>query len=341
MKSSSARPWEYFKTLFDFSYEEIEKDVKDYPDQYSGLNSAALYTCLEDLYQIMHHPALEGDWVDLGAGTGQSALLYASLFTERKAWALEISSARINAGKILQNKLQIKNAYLKESNLLKDEIPEGGTYFLYFPTGMILDRVLNELYNKKKDFVLVAIESHGDLLGRLKLENWLGVVGEVPLKSSRHHPQALIFKTKWQKRSDQSKPFQISFLEKYLLISEGDHQWIGESQGLTHHGHDMFDLLTPPRTIKWTQVQRICDLEEINPDFHFALGLRRLGQLNITTKSGHNLSFIRKIIIRPGFSLEIVTGEKIEWADIQSIYWGTTLCYESSSGYFFLPPVQP
>ncbi len=339
MKFSSARPWESFNSLFSFVHEDIEKEVEDKPGHYLGHHSEALYTSLVDFYRIMHHPSVKGHWVDLGAGIGSSALLYASLFPDRQAQALEISKARIEAGRRIQKQHEIHNAQLLHCDLLHDPVPVADTYFLYFPTGIVLDRILNLLYLRQHPFTLIAIESHGDLLSRLEQERWLKPQGSMKLESVRHHPEAIFYGTNFSASVNTHRPFDISFQAKYLFIKELDQEWIGESFGLTYHAENKFDLLTPPRTIEWSSVQKVADLHEIPQHLRLSLGLRRLGELQISTPSGKYAGIIRKITVKPGFSVEISTGEKIEWAHILSIYWGTILCYDSSLGFSFLPVV--
>jgi hypothetical protein len=289
--------------LESFNHTEIERDVGPIPELYAGLSEEALYTSEEDLLSIFQHPLISGTWVDLGAGVGKSVLLYAARFPERKSVGIECAKARVEAGLLKIRERELSNAELLLGDLLFTEIPEGDVYFLYFPTGPVLDRLLCELSQKPKRFKIVAIESHGDLLLRLSKENWLTLKDEIHLSSQRHYPQAQIFESNGLFRETELSFYDLSFQHKYLLISEGEKSWIGESFGMTEIREDEFNLLVPPRTIQRDSVMAILDESEILEGIFPALKLRR--------ELAHPL--IRKIFVTPGFSLEISTGETIEW----------------------------
>lgn len=327
MKSSWLRSLERFK----FNHNAIEELVSKTTGSYKGLDSRALYTSQEDFLAIFSHPLVTGTLVDLGCGTGEGCLLYHSLYPDRTSIGVDFEESRIDAGLQFKEKLGLHGVTLKHQDLLVAPVPEGNTYFLYFPTGMVLDRVLDELYRSNRPFRLVAIESHGDLLPRLMKENWLKVVGEVPLTSERHHPFALIFERQMVERSPELLPHIISFVEKFLLIEEGTYSWLGESQGLEWTEGERYELIIPPRTIQWHQVKDILSFDEVDVRFQRALMMRRLGEVTVKTPSGDFTGHIRKIIVSPTFHLEISSGEKVEWNHIVTITQGSILCYDSSS----------
>lgn len=329
MNSSSPAPWEPFKELFSLDLRAIEEQVEDLPGHYKDLDPRALYTTLEDLYLIMSSPYVAGSWTDLGAGTGASVLLYASLFPDRKSVGIECARPRVIAGEGLRRKLKISNALLLEGDLLTCEVPDSETYFLYFPTGHVLDRVLCELRNKSDLISLIVIESHGDLLPRLKKENWLQVLAEIPLTSSRHYPNAVVF-TRAEAPFIEG-PHQLSFVRKHLLIRDEDGmEWIGDTFGLEWLRGEQYQLAIPPRTIGWDQVVQILDPVELVPDIRALIDIRSKGEVEIETSFGVVRGCIRKIRVGGSFQVEISSGEWVKWENIRTIKVGNILCYDSS-----------
>ncbi len=337
MTSSSIVPWQYFKELFHFDHKNIENEVRERPGHYKDLHPEALYTSYEDLVSILKGPWVTGTWIDLGAGVGLSSLMYACLYPDRKSIAIESDTARIDAGIKKRDTLGLLNCEFIHDDLETCMLPDGETYFLYFPTGMVLDRILCELRHLEKFKRLIAIESHGDLLSRLEKENWLHPVGTIPLKAPRHHPEAVVYERVIAPA--EYGPHQISFLNKLLCIEDKDYsQWIGESRGLEWLSGDQYQLVYPPRTIRWSQVQKIINEEDLDERSYFLVKLRRHSPLVIQTHDRKLDGSIRKIVVSPSFKVELSSGELIEWEDIKSIKWRDILCFDSSSGYCCLPP---
>lgn len=318
MKSSSHPFWEHFNQ----EHLSIEDEVLDRKGSYRGLPKEALSTHPIDLENIFRSGFIQGTFVDLGCGTGETVLTYAELFPERSAVGVEFEKARIEAAKPFLR----DNAKLIHGDLLTCEIPQGDTYFLYFPTGPVLDRILTTLYESKKQFHLIVIESHGDLIPRIKLENWLHEVAEVPLISKRHYPSAKIFNRGPETRDESLLPFTLSYQEKFLLV----HDWIGETFGMEWTSETRFELQTPPRTIVWGDVKKLMILDDFSSLERRILLLRREGELVFDLKDKNITGFIRKIILKPTLAVEISNGEKVEWTEIFTIRKGSLLCYDSS-----------
>jgi hypothetical protein len=177
---------------------------------------------------------------------------------------------------------------------------------------------------------LVIIESHGDLIPRIQLENWLLEVEEVPLRSPRHYPSAKIFKRTHSERSAGLLPFTLSYKKQYALMTDGS---IGETFGMEWVHDDRFEMETPPRTIFWRDVKNLMILDEFPFNVQKALLLRREGELSFKLTSRSLTGFIRKIILNPSFQLEISNGEKVEWTEILTIRKDSQLCYDSSQAF--------
>lgn len=326
MNSSLPQCWEHFNP----PYEAIEEVVSSRVGSYQGLTSAALYTTRSDFLKIFQHPLVQGKFIDLGCGIGEGSLLYGSLFPERKAIGIDFEKARLQYGKEFQDEFMINNVELIEADLLRDTIPEGDVYFLYFPTGPVLDRILSELYHKGHFFHLIAIESHGDLLPRLALENWMNLKDKILLDQKRHYPFACIFERNFLSRDESLLPFDLSFKNNHLVIEERDQLWLGETQGLEWTQGDRFELMTPPRTIEWKNVKAVLRNEDLTEHEFLAVKLRHEGELEFQTISRKTRGIIRKIMRTPTFRLEISTGEQVEWNEILTIKKGSHLCYVSS-----------
>jgi SAM-dependent methyltransferase len=325
MNSSLPAFWEHFSSR----HKEIEDKVEIRSGSYQGLLEEALYTSDLDLLSLFESPFVQGTFCDLGCGTGKTALLYGSLYPKRKAIGIEFEAARLVVGETFKQQFSLNNVTLIHADLTTVDLPKAETYFLYFPTGPVLDRILSLLYQMAHHFNLCVIESHGDLIPRIELENWLSLLSEIPLASPRHYPFIKIYQKKSLIRDESLLPFNLTFQEKYLLISDQTEEWIGESLGMEWTEADRFELLTPPRTISWKSVKKLMDRRDLSPSVATAISIRRLGEVQIKTKTHTVCGFIRKIIVEPTFHLEISTGEKVEWEKILTITQGTTLCYES------------
>ncbi len=319
MKSSSHPYWEHFKK----EHDSIESGVIERKGSYQGLSKEALSTDVEDLKNIFQSKNITGTFLDLGCGTGESVLLYAEIFPDRQSIGIDFEESRLNEAR----KFAFKNSTFIHADLLCCNIPEADTYFLYFPTGPVLDRVLSSLYDMKNEFHLVVIESHGDLIKRIDLENWLTLVEEVPLITPRHYPNARIYTRPMVERAADLLPFTLSYQEKYLVMKD---DWIGETYGMEWTDGDRFELLTPPRTIHWKDVKKLMILDDFPHYVQKVLSLRREGELNFELHGRSLSGFIRKIILNPSFQLELSNGEKVEWTEIKSIRKGSLLCYDSS-----------
>lgn len=337
MKFSWQQLSQVFKEYLSSRHDELEEAVEDGVDLYRGLSPLALYTTLEDIRLIQSHPAVTGTWVDLGAGIGQTVLSYLCLHPNRKAMGYEKSSARVLAGRKIFNGLGVNPDILRHGDLLTEDLSQGDTYFLYFPTGMVLDRVLEEL-QRKPFFKLVAIESHGDLFPRLAHEPGLRLLAEIELSSLRHHPRARIFE-KIPRSSQKLELFKRSFKRDYLIVSEGMEEWIGETEGAEWMEGIRFNLKTPPRTISHDEISQFYQEEDLCSLTIFLTELRRRGEISVLTEEGRLTGEVRKIYLKPSFCLELSGGQKVKWEEIKEITLKGHRCYDSFSPSSFLLPV--
>jgi hypothetical protein len=323
--------------MFSTDYKSVEEVVSDQQGSYRGLSSEALLTSAEDFKTIFNALPEIKVWIEPGSGHGLGPLLFASLYPQKKSIGIEFELPRFEASEALKKQSAMNNVTFQHLNLLDHDLPLGDTYFFYFPTGMVLDRMLHSLKQRTDRFRLIAIESHGDLLPRLNKEIWLREVKQIPLKQQRHHPFAVVYENGGEASSSLH---DYSFLKKFLLIEdENSQQWLGESFNLEWQGQDQYLLNCPPRSIRSEQVKNVWDLEQVESRFHHALGLRKLGELSFETAQGNFVGSLRKIFVSPTFKVEISSGQQVEWSQITKIYWESTLCFDSSSDYSFLPHV--
>lgn len=303
------------------SYElQSERSVLSLNGRYKDLDRRALYTDFEDLENIFKSQYVKGVWLDLGGGSGRTCLLY-SFLTSEKSINIEIDSARSQvADKMASDfNLPVKN-YCED--LLNCDLQKADTFFLYFPTGPVLDRVLDVL-SMRRDFSLVVIESHGDLIPRIEKERGYELVEKIPLKSQRHYPYAHIY----QKRKiiNEFSPHKLSFINELVVVRDLQGEWVADSFGLEWEGEDRYQFLNPPRSINWSE-DFIGILSKDYEHYSHILRLselRREGKLQFLLRTGEEKSgYIRKIRISPTFALEISTGELIEWRSLQNILKG-------------------
>lgn len=296
----------------------IEAGVSEKPESYRNLSEEALYTSQEDFKHIFSHPLVTGTFADLGCGTGMGSLLYAKMFPERVSLGVDIEEARLLQGKKIQENIGIQNAFLSLSNLLTDDIPVADTYFLYFPTGHILDKILTGLYSLKRKFTLIAIESHGDLLPRLELETWLSLKAEIPLSSQRHYPNARIYVSTFAERKV-PEAFLVSYEDLAVLIQDEQGLWVGNTFNLKWERNNLFTLFNPPRTIEWSSVKTLKARSDCDKTLQEMMLFREAGLVMIETQARPINGYIRKIYLSPVFHLEISTGEKVELSQILKI----------------------
>lgn len=318
-------------------YDEIEGQVINRPGNYQGLSSEALLTSEQDFLAIFEALPQIQYWVEPGSGHGLGPILFAERFPSKKSVGIEFEKARFDESIKVRDMKNLSNVEFHHWDLLYHDLPLGDAYFLYMPTGMVLDRMLDQLSHSSHDFVLIVIESHGDLIPRLNKESWLKCQMEIPLSSVRHYQNAVVFR---KAGLPTESLHSYSFKKNYFLIEENDSStWLGESFDLEWQRDEEYLLKTPPRTIYSNQVKKILTLNQIEPGLHCALELRKLGELKVETLDGDFTGSLRKIFVSPSFKLEISSGAQVEWSQIKKIFWENTLCFDSSSDYYYFPHV--
>lgn len=232
-------------------------------------------------------------------------LIYHHLYPDSSSVGIEFEKSRLEVSQRLRNELRSTQVEFIHADLCSAEIPIADLYFLYFPTGPVLDRILDKIGDNPNTFLLIAIESHGDLFDRLDQETWLEVYKTIPLQSPRHSPYARIYRK--HKMKLQSTFHDYSFQERYFKIQREDGKiWVGDSFGMTWLQKGFFNLASPPTTICLEDVKTVHTWEELDGKLQLLIKLRRLGHLDTLKGS------IRKIFIHPTLQIELSTGKLIE-----------------------------
>ena len=295
--------------LFDFDFFESEKLVSDKEGSYVGLSQEALLTSLEDYKAIFKEFPKALTYVELGSAYGLGPLLFTAMYPDSTSLGIEFESARFEQAMKMREKLRSSRTDFILSDLLHCDIPQADLYFLYFPTGPVLDRLLNVLGSLPHLFHLVVIESHGDLFPRLAKENWLSEVFEIPLHSLRHYPAAKVFTKNAQKNASLH---DFSFKSFYFLIRQSeDHFWIGDSYGLEWLKAGAFNLKYPPCTIEERNIVQVLKWEELDPLLRKLIRLRNQNEIFYSRQNPHTAGLIRKIFIRPEIKIELSTGQMV------------------------------
>ncbi len=326
MTFSLVQFWERFKSAF----LDVEATIDDFDSANKGLSYSALYTSKEDLDVIFSDPTICGTFLDIGCGDGHVVLYYALSFPDRMAFGIENQRSRFDFASLMKFDYNIKNANFINDDLLHCQIPVADVYFLYFPTGYVLDKILSSLYEEMRPFSLIVIESHGDLIKRIEKENWLSFSHEIPLSSPRHYPFARVYKRIFKERDSSVQAFQQTYQRKFILIEEDNITWIGGTYQMEWLGDDLFNLNDPPRTIRWSDVKKLMFYEDFDPFLRFVLNLREKGELHLALKNSFATGYIRKIIIEPTFMIELSSGQRLKWEEITSISKDSQICYDAS-----------
>jgi hypothetical protein len=304
-----------FLEKFDFNFFETERKVSPREGSYYQLNPEALLTKAEDFYNILKSFPESKSFVDLGSGHGIGPLVFNHLYPEKNSIGIEFDLARFEQSVRFKSLLLSSNTHFFLDDLMSCDIPESDLYFLYFPTGPVLDRLLKVLGDRDNFFQLIVIESHGDLLPRLFREPWLEKSREIPLISTRHYPNAVVFKKIAQKRPSFH---DVSFMHLFLLIQDDqDSVWIGDTFGMEWLEGDFFNLIFPPRTIHSSRVLKMLVWEELDGELKKMISLRQRGNCHFLTKNGLIVQGeIRKIFVSPDLKIEMCSGKTFAFHDL-------------------------
>lgn len=161
---------------------------------YRGLTQEALLTSYLDYHQIFNDMQKGQTLVDLGAGYCRGSLLAANDSYNIKCISIEVAKSR---AQFAINYLAGQNIILGDLTDQNFEIPKCHAMFIYIPTGLILNKILEKfIYNGTEGATLYVIESHGDFIDNLRFYQDM-LFEEVSLMKTsiqRHDPKIYKFK---------------------------------------------------------------------------------------------------------------------------------------------------
>ena len=190
-----------FDEFFGIDFDNAEASIEPQGLNYAGERSEALSTSYLDYYQMLSLIPDGASFADLGAGYGRANLMCGYLGKDINCLSYEIENERINMGQ----KAAIELGYASEGFIHADLLdidfafPQADYFFLYLPTGDLLEGLVKRLMDVacKKRIHIFVIESHGDLLNRIRHLDWLNETS-IRLDTSlpRHKGQIVMFQSK-------------------------------------------------------------------------------------------------------------------------------------------------
>jgi hypothetical protein len=327
-----------------FGFKDYALELPDYPSNIfytDGLTSAeALYSDYQDLLQI--HTFLEEkkikSFCDLGAGIGRAKILFDSLNSSFQSYSLEFVQQRHKEGKRVhkENQLSHEEGFI-QCNLLTDPIPKCECYFIYLPVGEVLIKTMEKIKNLtlEEKCLIIAIESHGDLLSYLeKTHRHLSLRDRIPLSAKRHTEFIHIYEYQpkdnpsplesdifnhLDNSTNKDQPLRINFSEELsfwelwkelrkrdefqVLVEDQNGQWLADLKD------SQFGI--QPSTLETQYPQRIIPLSEIKAFVRAPLSWQELIRKRRNKEDGP-LGEIRKLIVFPSPQVEFSRGQKRE-----------------------------
>lgn len=281
------------------------------PFHYQGLNSNALLTSYLDYYQIFNFIGKDSLLIDVGSGYSRGTLLAEKL--NFQCVSIEVVRERVSCTKsVLENKNSLIEADITDPNF---ELPVAPYYLLYLPHGIVLYEALRKIQKIAKYYKtrIIVIESHGQVIDYLKLQNnWLKLVtNHLKTSNARHNSNIYIFecekdfkKNELQYHWDWNKDLDFEYIicednKSFSLDTYNSEIWIVNNEV-------MIETKNPVRMFKINNLQQVRKISEQNKNYqklHFARNTKQ------KTTKGHLL----KIIIAPDERVEWSNGEYSTW----------------------------
>lgn len=136
---------------------------------YQDLTNEALSTSYFDYYKIFKFLGGGKTLIDLGAGFCRGTLLAHLLNENLRCISLEIDHSRIQPAKSF---LSTRSKDLIQGDIFGPSLPglqQADALFLYLPAGKLFYQILKHLLEGKRSLIIIAIESHGQLIPHLDL----------------------------------------------------------------------------------------------------------------------------------------------------------------------------
>ena len=227
--------------VLDMKFSDIEAQVLNNQkfsdsDLYIGeLPAIALNTSWIDLYNILNKASSNNPRAvicDLGAGSCRLSLIAYYFFPKIKVISIEPVAQRMKRAIELQQDSHniFIDAYFKDypSELEFDYV------LLYFPNGPAFESVLDKMKKIRFQFSILCIESHGEMINRLTIEqSWLKAESSLRLIAPRHNQDLIEFKKIEGKKSQlEHKLAEIFKHSGEFKIRDTHGEWLASSKGL-------------------------------------------------------------------------------------------------------------
>ena len=202
---------------FKINIKKVEKKVTGHEDSiYPGLDPRALLTSYIDYYQILSDIPVGEELVDLGAGYCRGTLL-SEFLKLQKCKSIEIVENRVRVAKKCLTEMGGDLDQIIQGDLENMAIPKAYGYFLYFPKGDSLYRLLRDLFEKSKMQIcyLYVCESHGDVIDYIEMFSSIKKIKEFKVSQPRHRD----FIVKYEVRPVLEKLEWKTHLPEWLLFN--------------------------------------------------------------------------------------------------------------------------
>ena len=194
-----------------------EKIQGDDPSLYRGLSIQALMTCYYDYYQMLIDLNKNDILIDLGSSYSRGSFLSNAL-SLNTCHGVELSSERVNYAKE-RIKTYPGPSDIYHLDLLSGEIPFGDAYYLYFPKGIVFNRILSTLisYSNKRSLYLYVCEAHGDVFDYLDLFSDIFILKKTfECSLERHADQIRKYKISNEFEFSDKSEFKYWYLMNYM-----------------------------------------------------------------------------------------------------------------------------
>ncbi len=182
--------------FFQLDIKNTENIIKNLDESaYVGLDPRALLTSYVDYYQILKSIEINETLVDLGAGYSRGSII-SQFLKLGSCISLEYVKQRVLSA---QNSLELINGDISSIrcvDLREASIPDEKYYFLYFPKGPVLYKILMSLFElaKTSPRYLFVCESHGDVMEYLDMFSNIEKVAAMDVSQPRHKNEIVKYK---------------------------------------------------------------------------------------------------------------------------------------------------
>jgi SAM-dependent methyltransferase len=311
------------------------------------ISPQALYSSYKDFLDVMLFLYQQGAkvWCDVGCGIGRSCFLWCFLFDDVESFGIEYVEERLEISRYATRKDARLHWIQGDFSSSEFNLPRADVFFLYIASGPFLDSLLQKIKKLSYDPMLYVIESHGEVIARLKWESWWlkELSKKFKLHSHRHCPWGQIYlvehssyafelEASWECR-DGLLPDELSMhphIGSYLLtksyqknweliIEESDLLWSMDTLGLTWFDSVSIQGSYPVRQLDFKRFRVGLRRIPSSRKYKKLVEMRRNSQrLDLLLANHERLSDIqlRKIFLKPEAMLEFSDGSQRFESDI-------------------------